>query len=129
MPTVRAMIVATGTPPAPQRVESDVSATITSRAVLSCSCSRVTSGAKFVSVDCAQSMADGRSPGCQSRRPAGSWPAPRNALGWAPAACSRMRRTMTSSMSWISSQPTRASLGSGVGVGGGGAVTGWAPAR
>ena len=76
MPTVRAMTVAIGAPAAPQRVDSDVSATMTSRAVLCCSNSRVTSGLKLLSVDCGQSIDVSRSPGCQSRRPANSNPAP-----------------------------------------------------
>ena len=38
-------------------------------AVLGWSNSRTTSGAKLVSVDCGQSMAEKRSPACQSRKP------------------------------------------------------------
>ena len=81
VPTARAITVAIGTPPAPQRVESDVSATMRIRAVLGCSNSRVTSGLKLVSVDCGQSIEAIRSPGCQSRTPANSNPPPWNTLG------------------------------------------------
>ena len=60
---------------------------------------------------------ESRSRVCQSRRPARSYPAPRNRLGWAPMANSCMRRTMTSSTSLISDQEMRASSAS--------ARTGW----
>jgi len=56
-------------PCAPQRVDIDASATATMAALLSCSNSRTMSGLKLVSDDCAQSIADGRSPGSQSRTP------------------------------------------------------------
>ena len=57
--TVRAMTLAIDSPPAPHRVESETSAAMTTEALLSWSNSRVTRGLKLVSVDCAQSMADG----------------------------------------------------------------------
>ena len=56
-------------PSTPQRVDSDASATATMAALLSCSNSRVISGLKLVSDDCAQSIDDIRSPGSQSRMP------------------------------------------------------------
>ena len=49
-------------------------------ALLSCSNSRVISGLKLVSDDCAQSIDDSRSPGCQSRMPTKLKPAPLNTL-------------------------------------------------
>ena len=70
--TTRAITLAIGVSSTPHRVESDASATMMTEAVLSRSNSRVISGLKLVSVDCAQSMAEGRSPGCHSRRPARS---------------------------------------------------------
>ena len=119
--TARAMTAAIGAPAAPQRVDRDVSATMTRRAVLCCSNSRVTSGLKLVRVDCGQSIDAARSPGCQSRRPANSNPAPWKTLGCAPATCSRMRRTTTSSMSRTSVQLTSSPPGR--------TLTEWAPAR
>ncbi len=76
VPMVRAIAAAIGMPSMPQRVESDASATAMTVAVLRCSYSRTTIGLKLVSVDCAQSMFDIRSPGCQSRRPTKSKPCP-----------------------------------------------------
>ena len=46
-------------PCAPHRVDSDASATATMAALLSCSNSRVMSGLKLLSDDCAQSIEDG----------------------------------------------------------------------
>ncbi len=63
-------------PWAPQRVDSDASATATMAALLSCSNSRVTSGLKLLSDDCAQSIEAVRSPGSQSRVPTKWKPAP-----------------------------------------------------
>ncbi len=74
MPIARAIAAAIGTPSMPQRVDSDPSATTMTLAVLGCSKSRTTSGLKLVSVDCGQSIADSRSPACQSRRPTKSKP-------------------------------------------------------
>ena len=110
--TARAMVFAIGSPPTPHRVEGETSAATTIGALLSWSNSWVMSGLKFVKVDCAQSIVDSRSPGCQSRRPARSCPLPWNMLGWPPMANSCMRRTMTSSTSWISDQDTSASSAS-----------------
>ena len=49
-------------------------------AVLSCSNSRMIIGLKLVIDDCAQSIDDRRSPGCQSRRPTKLNPEPLNTL-------------------------------------------------
>ena len=72
----RAMAAAIGTPSMPQRVDGETSATATTPAVLGWAKSRTTSGLKFVIVDCGQSMAASRSPGCQSRSPTKSNPVP-----------------------------------------------------
>ena len=77
VPMVRAIAAAIGTPSMPQRVDSErVGDGDRPSAVLRCSKSRTTIGLKLVSVDCAQSMFDIRSPGCQSRRPTKSKPVP-----------------------------------------------------
>ena len=78
--TERAMAAAMGTPAAPHRVESDASATASTVAVLSCSNSRMIIGLKLVIDDCAQSIDDRRSPGCQSRRLTKLNPEPLNTL-------------------------------------------------
>ena len=78
--TDRAMAAAMGAPAAPQRVESEASATTMMVDVLSCSNSRVMSGLKLVSDDCAQSMHDIRSPGAQSRMPTKLNPGPLKTL-------------------------------------------------
>jgi hypothetical protein len=56
-------------PVAPQRVDADRSATMTTLDVVGCSNSRTISGLKLLSDDCGQSMCSKRSPACQSRRP------------------------------------------------------------
>ena len=93
----------------PQRVESDASATATIVAVLSCSNSRDTRGLKFVIDDCAQSMDDMRSPGCQSRVPTRLKPPPLNRLAWSPGVNSFIRLRMNSSISAISLSVTSVS--------------------
>ena len=72
----RAMALAMSAPLAPQRVDSDVSATATTPAVLGCSNSRTIIGLKLVMVDCAHSTCDSLSPGCHSRSPTKSNPRP-----------------------------------------------------
>ena len=119
--TVRAMTFAIDSPPAPHRVDSETSAATITDVLLSWSNSRVIRGLKLVSVDWAQSMAEGRSPGCQSRRPARSWPGPWTRLGWMPLASSCIRRRTTSSTSRISSQDTSESSAS--------KLMEWAPGR
>ena len=74
------MAAAIGTPLTPHRVDSDASATATIVALLSCSNSRVMSGLKLVSDDCAQSIDDTRSPGSQSRMPTKLKPEPLKTL-------------------------------------------------
>ncbi len=96
------MAAAMGTPAAPHRVDIDASATARTVAVLSCSNSRVTSGLKLVIDDCAQSMCDMRSPGCQSRLPTKLKPEPLKTLAWSPSVYSFIRRRMKSSISAIS---------------------------
>ncbi len=59
----RAMAAAIGTPPMPQRVDGEKSAIGITVAVLCCSNSRMTSGEKLFSDDCAQSMYENLSPG------------------------------------------------------------------
>ena len=76
VPIARAIAAAIGTPSMPHRVDSEPSATATTVAVLGCSKSRTISGLKLVSDDCAQSICEVRSPGCQSRRPTKSNPVP-----------------------------------------------------
>ena len=79
MPSVaiaRAINAAIRWPSMPHRVESDMSATATTVAVLGCSNSRTMSGRKLVSVDCGQSIDENRSPACHSRRPTKSKPVP-----------------------------------------------------
>ena len=56
------------------------SATATMAALLGCSNSLVTIGLKFVRDDCAQSIAERRSPGSQSRTPTNVKPGPLKAL-------------------------------------------------
>jgi len=65
----RAIAAAIGTPPMPHRVDAERSATGITVATLGCSNSRITSGEKLLSDDCAQSMEENLSPGCQSRSP------------------------------------------------------------
>ena len=69
LPTAHATASAIGWPSVPQRVEHERSATTTTDAVPGCSKSRTMSGLKLVRLDCGQSTADIRSPGCQSRSP------------------------------------------------------------
>src|SRR5262245_1835207 len=78
--TDRAIAAAIVTPSTPQRVDIDASATAITVALLSWSNSRVISGLKLVSDDCAQSIDDIRSPGCQSRTPTKLNPGPWNTL-------------------------------------------------
>ena len=72
----RVMAAAIGTPSMPQRVEGEKSAIGITVAVLGCSNSRMTSGEKLFSDDCAQSMYENLSPACHSRRPWKSKPDP-----------------------------------------------------
>jgi hypothetical protein len=58
----RATAAAICVPLTPHRVEAEPSATTTTLALLGCSNSRTISGVKFVSVDWAQSICEGRSP-------------------------------------------------------------------
>ena len=102
----RATTAAIGTPFMPQRVDSDASATTMTVAVLGCSNSRTMSGEKFVSVDCAQSIDEKRSPACQSRRPRKSKPEPCEWLRWSPMVTSRSRFRMMSSISVMSARLT-----------------------
>ena len=91
----RAIAAAIGTPSTPQRVDSDASATASTVAVLGCSNSRTISGEKLVSDDCAQSIDEKRSPGCQSRRPDEVEAGPCERLRWSPIVTSRIRFRMT----------------------------------
>ncbi len=74
--SARATTAATGRPSTPQRVESEASATASTVAALGWSNSRTTIGEKLVSDDCGQSIAEKRSPACQSRSPTKSKPVP-----------------------------------------------------
>ena len=112
MPTVateRAIAAAIDEPCAPQRVDSDASATAMIVALLFCSNSRVIMGLKLVSDDCAQSIEDSLSPGSQSRSPTKLNPGPLNALAWPPRVNSLMRFRMNSSISAMSARLTSGS--------------------
>ncbi len=78
--TDRAIAAAIDVPCVPHRVDSEASATAMITALLGCSNSRTTIGLKLVTVDCAQSIEDARSPGSQSRTPTKLNPGPLNTL-------------------------------------------------